>query len=98
MKELCSREFGYVWFNALPSKPTLINPTWTEGGQIVPPPRAPVSNHRKTPSPGRVNTGGVVAYGVSLELSVRQEFGCFSRGFRKKPGHKRGTPFLKEKT
>ena len=67
MKELCSREFGYVWFNALPSKPTLIN------------------------------TGGVVAYGVSLELSVRQEFWCFSRGFRKKPGHKRGTPLFKGK-
>ena len=34
------------------------------GGQIVPPPRAPVSNHQKPPRPGRVNTGGVVAYGV----------------------------------
>ena len=32
MKELCAREFGYVWFNALASKPTLINPTWTRGG------------------------------------------------------------------
>ena len=67
VKELCSREFGYVWFNALPSKPTL------------------------------VNTGGVVAYGVSLELSVRQEFGCFSGGFRKKPGHKSGTPLFQGK-
>ena len=38
-----------------------------------------------------------MAYGVSLELSVRQEFGYFSRGFRKKPGHKRGTPLFKGK-
>ena len=69
MKELCARDFGYGWFNALASILPNVNPRTPKGGvKLTPEKRAPVGDRRKRPRRLRVNKRMMVGYGRTYVL------------------------------